>query len=237
MRSFLVMVALAGCAGQMTDDTSDTEAESAPVQADGKADGANLSGLFVSHAKTHYNNDIPALQLRAEDYIRARCYHASCALRLPETDKLDAYTSSSGKTYLRFWSFSVARDANGELQPTPVIADVYEVQTTSTGIKLRKSFTSRWFTLYATSEDALCTGTGGTWNGTDCACPGNIPGQFATHEFVAGAGGCIDTPGASEDGCDSSDGLWTDDDATPIGSFCECGVGRYDDANGSCAAI
>ena len=92
-------------------------------------------------------------------------------------------------------------------------------------------------TLYKTTATAQCSAQGGAWANSDCSCPGNTPGMWAATIFIPGAGGCIATPGASEDGCDSSDGLWTDDDATLIGSYCECGAGRYDDAAGSCAAI
>src|SRR5205085_2251782 len=101
---------------------------------------AAFAGTFASHATHFYSGDLPALELRTDGrYVRARCYHASCALRLPETDKFDTYTSSSGKTYVRFWTFTVARDANDELQETPAIADVYEIRATTSGIKLRKS--------------------------------------------------------------------------------------------------
>ena len=223
-----MLVLIAGCAGDSIDEASDGEADTAAYQAPGKADGAAFVGLYASTATHHYNNDIPALELRSDGaYVRSRCYHASCALQLPETDKFDSYTASSGKTYVRFWSFSVDVESDG-LHTTPVIADVYEIKATSSGVSLRKSYTTRWFALHATTPAGRCAATGGTFDGTDCACPG---------VFAAGAGGCIATPGASEDGCDSSSGLWTDDDATPIGSFCECGVGRYDDASGACASI
>lgn len=100
---------------------------------------------------------------------------------------------------------------------------------------LRKSYSSRWITLYKATAKSLCTGDGGSWASDECTCPGNTPGAWPNTIFVAG--GCIATPGASKDGCDTSGGLWTDDDATAIGSYCVCGVGRYDDASGSCASI
>ena len=226
---FLVLVACVAPASSSTDDASDAEAEAADAQPGGKADAADLLGSFASRAHSFYSNDLPSLELLdSGSYVRARCYHASCALRLPETDQFDTYTSSSGKRYLRFWTFTAARDANDELQATPVIADVYEVRTVSGGLRLRKSYTSTWRALYPATHEELCGRTGGAWTGDGCTCPG---------VFVAGAGGCIATPGASEDGCDTTDGLWTDDDATLIGSYCRCGAGRYVDAAGSCAAI
>jgi hypothetical protein len=162
--------------------------------------------------------------------VRERCYHTGCALPLPETDHYDTYASSAGNHYVRFWSFTVSKDADGNLVTTPKIADVYEIVATSYGIKLRKSYTSRWVSLYRTTAATACTSTLGTWTSSDCTCP-------ATDVFVAGAGGCVTSPGANESNCDASNGLWTDDDATLIGAYCECGSGRYDDATGSCTAI
>lgn len=242
----LALVALAACAVDAGDPALDSatiaqddEAETAaPV--DNKADAATtLAGLYATHASTHKDGDITHLELVATSgmYVRARCYHADCALALPETDRYDVYKSSAGKTYVRFWSFTAARDASGDLQTTPTVADVYEVVKSSTTIKLRKSYTTRWFSLYRTTATAQCTGSGGAWSGGACTCAGNVPGQWALHVFVAGAGGCIATPGANESNCDDSDGSWTDDDATLIDSYCACGLGRYDDANGSCAKI
>ena len=42
---------------------------------------------------------------------------------------------------------------------------------------------------------------------------------------------------ANESNCDDSGGMWTDDDATAIGSYCICSVGQYLDASGGCSAI
>lgn len=240
--AILLALALAACAADTTEDFSqDDEAQDADVAA-GKADTAvHFFGLYVTHATHHYSGDITALQLLGGDsntpYVRERCYHASCALPIAETDRYDTYRSSAGKTYVRFWSFEVRTDANGERTETPTVADVYEIQATSYGVRLRKSYTTRWFALYRTTEAARCTAGGGTWDGGTCACPGNTPGQWPATVFVPGAGGCVPNPGASEDGCDSSNGFWTDDDATLIDSYCRCGLDRYDDASGACAAI
>lgn len=227
MRAFLAVILVAGCAAESIDDTSDTEAETAAAQVQGKADAPDFTGLYASHATTHYNNDIPALQLLATDYVRARCYHASCSERLPETDHYDVYTSSAGKTYVRFYTVKITFDANHVFTETPVVADVYEIAATSAGVKLRKSYTTRWFTLYRTTEQAACTSSKGTWDAsTGCACP---------DLFVPGQGGCMAHLGENEGNCDDSDGLWTDDDATLIGSYCVCGEGRHVDASGACA--
>jgi hypothetical protein len=218
---------IGGCAAA-ADDRDDSEAESADVQTSGKADAAAVLGLYHSHASRHYNGDVPDLELRDADYVRARCYHASCALRVPETSTYDVYTSSSGKTYVRFGGEAISHDADGNLVETHVVADVYEIKTWSGGIKLRKSYSTRWQVLYRTTVQTACTSSGGTF-GTECTCP--------TSTFAAGAGGCIAMPGANESNCDDSGGAWTDDDATAIGSYCVCSVGQYLDGTGACSAI
>ena len=66
---------------------------------------------------------------------------------------------------------------------------------------------------------------------------GNQPNMYPVSVFVAGAGGCIATPGSCETNCDDSGGLWTDDESTAIDTYCICGKGRYDDDTGSCSDI
>jgi len=223
MRAYLLIL-LAGCAAGDPDDAAALEA---PAELAGKADGATVTGLFAAETTSLRAGDIPNLELRADgSYVRARCYHAGC---IAETDRFDTYTSTSGHRYLRLWSFTLDADRN----PTPVIADVYELRTTSTGIKLRKAYSTRWLALTSAHADALCAATSGAWSGA-CACPGGGNGATEHPGFVAGAGGCITIPGGGEDACDASGGLYTDDDATPIGTYCECGVGRHVAGAGSC---
>jgi hypothetical protein len=203
-----ILLLFVGCAATGTPD--DDAAVDAPVAALGKADAATFTGLYASHATHHYNDDVPDLELRADGtFIRQRCYHASCAIETPETDHYDVYTSTAGKTYVRF---------HGRQLGDEIVADVYEIRAFSKGVQLRRAYSTRWQSLYATTPDPDPT----------CAS-----GQ----EYVAGAGGCIAIPGASEDNCDASHGSWTDDDATAIGSYCICDVGSYLDASGSCAAL
>jgi hypothetical protein len=205
-----ILLVLVGCAASGTPD--DGEAEQAAPAALGKADAATFTGLYASHATHHYNGDVPDLELRADGtFVRERCYHASCAIETPETDHYDVYTSSSGKTYVRFHGQDIANSQE-------IVADVYEIRAFSGGVQLRKAYSTRWQSLYATTADP------------DPTCD-------AGQEYVAGAGGCIATPGASEDNCDASHGLWTDDDATPIGSYCICAVGQYLDDTGSCTDL
>jgi hypothetical protein len=225
----LVLVAITACADPGV-DVDDGEAEGATVAPSGDA-AASFAGLYAGTAGTHATGDVIALDLRvapALDYVRARCYGTECSRIVPETDHYDVYTSSAGKTYVRFWSVEISHD-HGDVDATPELVDVYEIKT-SDGVQLRKSYTTRWVTLGAASEDALCTGGGGSWSDGACSCA-------AGKTFVAGAGGCVAIGGASEANCDASGGLWTDDDATLLGEYCICGTGRYDDASGSCAEI
>src|SRR5262249_12731223 len=149
---------------------------------------ANFVGLYAASASTAFRDgDIPALELRSGGtYVRMRCYRANCTLRVPETDHYDTYTSSSGLTYVRFYSFKTVTNANtGDRDQVSTVADVYEIKATSTTIRLRKAYTSRWVTLRQTTEKTRCTATAGTWSGT-CTCSGNTPGEWAKYVFVAG---------------------------------------------------
>jgi hypothetical protein len=224
MKPAILLVLLVGCAASGSPD--DGEAEAAVPTAPGKADGASFTGVYASHLTHHYSGDVPDLELRADGvFVRQRCYHASCAIEVPETDHYDVYTTSSGKTYVRFHGQDIANAQE-------IVADVYEIRAFSKGIQLRRAYSTRWQALYLSSPGLACAATGGTYT-TDCACPQPYPAQ----SFVPGAGGCIPTPAASETNCDDSHGMWTDDDATPIESFCICAVGQYLGSTGSCADL
>ncbi len=212
------------------DDAVDTDedalAEAAP--SDGKADGFTVSGLYATTATTLRDGDIPNLELRGTAYVRNRCYHSACSGERAETDRFDTFTSSSGKTYIRFWSFKRTLNASsGEYDEVPVVADTYEIiKSSSTTIKLRKTYSSRWQTLKKKTQSSVCTASGGSWSSsTLCTCPGPMawPGVF----FVPGAGGCMLVSGTDESECDDTNGAYTDDDSTFIGSFCRCGIGKY----------
>lgn len=228
-----ILLVAAACAD--TPDTDDAAAETAPFS-DAKADAPSFDGLYRAHITSFRSGDIPAMQLAGGEYVRSRCYHTNCALKVSETDRYDYYTSS-GKTYVRFWSFDVSRDGDGNLLQDPHVADVYEIRRTTTGIKLRKSYTSRWVYLYPTTANQNCTASGGSFGPTGCECPSNITNNWPDAIFVAGAGGCVHNPGSNESNCDDSDGLWTDDDAAANGTFCLCGYGRYLDDSGSCSSL
>lgn len=228
-----VALVLAACGTSAAPD--DSAAETAAPDFGGKADAPapSYGGLYHIAKTTWYANDITDLQLRDDwTYVRARCYYASCAEQIAQTDKFD-FVTTSGHQYVRFWSERLAAD----LTPTPVIDDVYEIRSAATGIQLRKTYTSRWFTLAAVTEDSQCTATGGAWNGTTCTCPDSTYSDSGYGAYVPGAGGCIWAPSGSETACDDSHGSYTDDDETAIATYCVCGVGRFVDTDGSCTAI
>ena len=236
MRNVLAacFLVLAGCTDSAEVDTmDDAAAEAAPLS--GKADGdAALTGLYATASTTLADGDIPNLELLSGGaYVRARCYHAGCSARRTETDRFDTFTSGAGKTYIRFWSFKIVPNTvSGDRDQVPTVADTYEIIKTSTTIKLRKTYSSRWVSLRKRAVKSLCTTSGGTWT-TECACPGS--GTWPGTTFIAGGGGCQAVSGTDESECDDSNGFYTDDDATLIGSYCECGIGRYASDTG-CAA-
>jgi hypothetical protein len=225
MRDLLVMCAGVALVTACVDTSDDALAESAPI--DGKDDGGPaVTGLYATTATLLRDGDIPNLELRGDTYVRNRCYHSACSGERAETDRFDTFTSSSGKTYIRFWSFKfVPNPASGDRDEVPVVADTYEITKTSTTIKLRKTYSSRWQTLKKKSPSSVCTASGGSWASSTCTCPG--PTSWPGVAFVPGAGGCIQVSGTDESECDGTDGSYTDDDSTLIGSYCRCGVGRY----------
>lgn len=241
---------LAACAeppATAPDDTDDNEAESAALVLTGKADAAALVGLYAARSSSHQDGDVTTLELFAPGarpgapaetaFVRTRCYHVGCSMPLVESNRFDTYVSSGGKTYLRFWSVTIADAPDGTRTATPTIADVYELTRTASRIKLRKSYGSRWVTLATTTPAARCSASAGSWAGDSCTCPGTTPGTFPAVIFVPGGGGCIARPADNESACDDSQGLWMDDDATLAGSFCVCALGEYVAATGACAAI
>ncbi len=237
MRYLPILIALAACADS-TDTASDAEAETAPDQPLGKADAATFTGLYATSSTTLRAGDVPNVELLADgSYLRRRCYHDGCALPVAETDHFDTYTSSAGKTYIRFYSFRTQWNAAHDTRTqVPLVADVYEIVKTTTTIQLRKSYTTRWLTLRKTSAATLCSHGGGTWS-ADCACPGAGGWSDSGYiGFVAGLGGCTTIPGASESECDGTGGYYADDDATLAGTFCLCEHGMYL-SNDGCAAL
>jgi len=228
----LPLLSFAACVSADDTDASDGAAESAPASATGgKADDAlGITGTAYEMVSpsTYKAGDITNLELfdtsvtnnsqsPNQDFVRGRCYHTGCSTWAAETNHWDSFKSGT-HTYLRFYSFKKAPNVD----EVGVVADAYEVKKTSTGIKLRKTYTSRWIYLDARTDEQLCDESGGTW-GTSCDCGPNQGNDYVYE--IAGLGGCFVTPTGTEDSCDSTGGDYTDDDATRIGSYCMCQLG------------
>lgn len=221
------------------------------------------------------DGDILALRLYTGDgsYVRRRCYGADCAQAVAETDRFTAFTAK-GKTYLQFHSFTRevvpapptppgGKPRGPEVQDHDVVADTYELRTSGSSIKLRKTYSSRWVKLTAVDDADLCASSGGSWDeqpamptpqpvkvppttkGQQPAAPAPAPATSANAPatpppaptyacrcsagdqwYVPGAGGCMHVAVSSETACDDTNGSYTDDDATRLGTYCQCGLGR-----------
>jgi hypothetical protein len=227
-----------GCAAAPDDSAVDDAEGETGAALDHGADAASLTGTYRwSYAtRPYWNNDIPSLQLDAGSYVRSRCYGWDCEKLVPQVGTVEVVQSSSHKTYLRFMSFEKSL-VGDEWIEEPVVADTYEVLPTEHGIKLRKTYTSRWFYLRAVTPEDACTQSGGEWSAGACACPGEGEGDWSHYTaFFYGLGGCFEIFATGEDGCDQSHGSYTDDDATAIGTYCICPVGTYE-TTGGCETI
>jgi hypothetical protein len=152
---------------------------------------------------------------------------------------------STHKKYVAFERFEWTDRDNGESKQVTV--DTYEVRAQGTSLELRKTYTSRWFTLEARTDETLCTSTGGTWDSqqdfdgaaagttTHCNC-GQDPNMWPSPAFVPGAGGCRMSFAIGEDACDMTLGAYTDDDRDSLGDYCRCAAGTRPTDDG-CVAL
>ena len=274
----LSSLAATGCASAAPDpETVDDSVDA--LTAHTPASTAAFEGeSWVATSSAAHDGDILALRLYTDgSYVRLRCYGSGCAQAVAETDRFTAFRSR-GKTYVAFDSFVrvlvppppakapppgvPAKPAAGpEWDNSPVVADTYEIRSAGGGIKLRKTYASRWTNLVAVDDPTLCNASGGTWSPAASApvstapktpptTKGQQPAQpppvgappvtvaplapdawmscqcAAGERFVGGAGGCMHIATADESACDASNGSYTDDDATKLGTFCACGLGR-----------
>jgi hypothetical protein len=229
----VVIACAAGCA-TANDELADAEAEDAAALEISVPEIARFTGVYRwSYAtRPYWANDIPSLQLDGGGYVRSRCYGWDCDKLVPQTGGVTWVRSSTGNTYVRFLSFEMVESGEEWLEE-PVVADVYEIRTTSGGIKLRKTYSNRWFYLRHTAPDAACDASGGEWTDGACACP-EIDGADWSHniQFVPGLGGCFEIQAASEDGCMETHGSYLDDDRSAIGTWCLCPAGTYETTAG-----
>jgi hypothetical protein len=238
LRLLLCGAVLAGCADGAVDDGADAEAESGAAIALGKADADDFAGLYRwSSTRAYWNTDLPSLELVGTTYIRSRCYGYDCANLVPQTGHRQIVRTSSGKVYVRFMSFTRTWDADAEeWLESPALADTYEIKRTSSGIKLRKTYQSRWISLAKVTRAKACTASGGAWSNDECTCD-NVANADWSHYvgFFPGLGGCFEIFAANEDGC-SETGSYTDDDGTAIGTYCHCPLDTYETQQG-CESI
>lgn len=150
------------------------------------------------------------LQLAAGGrFAWTRCPDAACADPVREDG-----TWQSGHGTLRFFQQGPKGDPSPHLQATYA----YAVK----GGKLWLRAQGAAFAMEKVTEPQLCSASGGAWtSAAACDCGKGWPTAWSP-----GAGGCWQSPAVSEEACDATQGSWTDDDATLIGTYCECGIGR-----------
>jgi hypothetical protein len=226
-----------GCAEEGDDSLDDAEAEETDGVSLDKADAEDFAGLYrwSYDDRPYWANDIPSIEIRPAHYVRSRCYKRDCALLVPQSGALELVRTSAGKKYLRFMSYKRTwLEENGEWLETPALADTYEIKKTRTGIKLRKTRSSRWFSLRESTLEDICLASGGEpgEDPTPCTCEELAGGDWSHYMgFFPGLGGCFEIFAANEDTC-SSTGSYTDDDATSIGTYCRCPLGTYETQEG-----
>jgi hypothetical protein len=236
----VVMVCASACSEPIDESVDDGDAELGSVVELGKGDASDFAGIYrwADASRPYWNNDIPSLQLAGSGYVRSRCFGFNCATLVPQFGDRKI-VRVSGKVFVRFMSFTREWNAdNEEWIETPVLADTYEIKKTTRGIKLRKTYTSRWISLDKITERQACTLSGGDWGieTPPCTCDA-VANPDWSHYMASfpGLGGCFEIFAANEDGC-SSTGSYTDDDATVIGTYCSCPLGTHETQAG-CEAI
>jgi hypothetical protein len=228
----LAICGLWGCSEPIDETIDDADAESGDAMELGKADADDLAGVYrwASSTQPYWNNDVPSLELVGASYIRSRCYGFDCANLVPQTGERQI-VRTGGKTFVRFMSFTREWNTdNEEWIETPVLADTFEIKKTSRGIKLRKTYASRWISLDKVTLKKACTASGGAWGNSDprCTCDTVANSDWSHYVgFFPGLGGCFEIHASNEDGC-SGTGSYTDDDATAIGTYCYCPLGTYE---------
>jgi hypothetical protein len=217
----LALVVVSGCGGQLgSDDGAADEAAlagKADVVSAAAASAASIAGIYQLSGDPTAAGDVVYLWLLGDGrFAWTRCYDADCATPIVE-DGTYKLTTSSGKKYVTFYQPGALGDTKRHFN------SMYAYSTSKKTLKLRPTRTSRWMTLAAASESALCSASGGSWSsGGGCDCGAGWPTAYSP-----GAGGCWVAPATGESQCDDTNGSWTDDDADLVGTFCECGYSRH----------
>jgi hypothetical protein len=236
------VVTWSGCATDDEEDGGGTEVDLASF----KSDGSTLIGKFELGAPGKAAGDIEHLQLRSDGiYVRVQCYGTGCTKHVRETDHYHVVKTPAGKTFVRFERFDWINVSSGTTKQVTV--DTYEYVKVSGGLNLRKAFTTRWNTLTAPGDQALCFESHGTWKPTatlpgaatgtttHCDC-GQNANTFPHPAWVPGAGGCIMPAATGESDCDATKGHYTDDDTDALGDYCLCPI-HMKLTNTGCTAI
>jgi hypothetical protein len=211
----LTMALVSGCAGQLGSDDGAADEAALAGKADAVAAAATIAGIYQLSGDATAAGDVVYLWLLADGrFAWTRCYDADCATPVVE-DGTYKLTTSSGKKYVTFYQSGAVGDAKTHFN------SMYAYTATKKSLKLRPTRSSRWMTLAIAAESALCSASGGAWNG-GCDCGAGWPTAYSP-----GAGGCWVAPATGESACDDTMGSWSDDDANLAGTFCDCGYARH----------
>lgn len=193
-------------------------------------------------------NLLPATKTGELRWVWQRCYDTPCSQPIAQDGTYALYKSRSGTRYIKFFTTHVdstpaappspkspkSGPPPGATPPSPPdFVDVYAYTRRGHTLRLRRANTSRVFTMTALSDADACDQSGGTMGPSACDC--NAVASNAM--FEPGLGGCFTPPVASEAMCDATAGAYTDDDNNLVGSYCECGAGRYFADGAGCADV
>ena len=150
------------------------------------------------------------LQLAAAGrFARTRCTDAACGDPVREDG-----TWQTAHGTIRFFQPGPRGD------PAPHLQATYAYAMKGGKLWLRAQGGAA-FAMEKVAEADLCAASSGSWIGGTCDCGKGWPTAWSP-----GAGGCWQSPAVSEEACDATQGSWTDDDASLIGTYCGCGLGR-----------
>src|SRR5207253_10430842 len=115
-------------------------------------------------ASTYHKNDVTNVQFYGtSQYVRGLCFDAGCNEWVPQFGRYEQVRAASGIRYIKFYQPKV--NVTGD-----DLTDMYAYTFSSGRLRLRKVYTSRWFTLATITDRALCDQSGGAWTGQ--ATPG-----------------------------------------------------------------
>jgi hypothetical protein len=258
-----VSLLLGACAPAESDDAL----AALEPDVEGKADGVVPVGAFEIVANNLRADDVVYVNLLPPStkpgvvgdpsWVWQRCYDTPCSQLIAQDGDYAFYKGSAGRKYIAFYTTHIDPPAPPSPKTAPPVPatknpmptyspgdliDLYAYTKSGKTLKLRRAGTSRWFTTTALSDHAACDESGGAWSSSPapgaCDCSALGTGAFGTAaQFQPGLGGCFLLPNSSETECDDSNGAYTDDDNNLVGTYCECGVGRYYAEGSGCTDV